>query len=335
LDSVWGKMNENPTLKAFLIAYTDSVGTENNNLKLSKNRVEEMRGYLLSKNIENERIICQFKGELYESEDNLALNRKGRIVLLGENLPKEQAKQAEKPHIIRLKGKITDIKDKNSIANALIEVSTNKDKKQVFSAENGEYELEIEGDSFSVSVNVNCYFFVFKTFNQIVEKDLDIPLEKMRKGSKLPLKDIVFVGDKAVFLPEAMPELMRLLNLMTENANLKVEIGGHINGAGVIPFKYQFYTDPDSLKPPEFGDIEYDSQKNFFTNEKTPEEKFFLSLNRARAVRDFLRNRGIDNSRISYRGYSGTQMKYPNPRNPDQEKMNRRVEITVTESECQ
>lgn len=344
LDSAITEMQKDTSLKAYLIAYTDSVGTEKRNLQLSKKRVETMANYFLEKNIASARIITQYKGELYESEEDLGLNRKGRIVLLGaEKKVPIISVVGKNPSFTYIKGKITDTKTKKPIPNVLVEVKSNKADKQAFTGEDGRYNIEIEGDSFSISANVSCYFFVFQDFQQAKDSEINIQLEKMRKGAKLPLQDIVFVGDKAEFLPEAKPGLKRLLNLMQENPNLKVEIGGHINGAAAIPFKYTFNTDPDSIIIHRYDEVQYEGDKHEFmgmgaggtTNIRSDEDRFFLSLERARAVRDFLRYKGIDNKRITYKGYSGTQMKYPYPRTPDQEKMNRRVEITVLESECQ
>jgi len=336
LDSVAFRLRENPTLKAYLVAYADSVGSEKSNLKLSQRRAEEMRSYLNLQKIENERMIVSFKGELAEGEKNLALNRKGRIVLLDlqRNEEKTEIELPKMATSLKIKGVITDSKTQKPIPNVLLELVTKKGKMQVFSDENGTYEFEVEADSFSISANLNCYFFFFKNFGKNSLNELNIQLDKMKKGAKLPLEDIVFVGDMATFLPEAMPSLARLLKLMQENPNLKVEIGGHINGAAIIPFKYKFYTEPDSIYAHREKQSQINSEMAFLDITHTDEQRFFLSLDRAKAVYYYLLNRNIDKNRITYRGYSGTQMRFPNPRSPEQEKMNRRVEITVMESEC-
>lgn len=338
LDSVFTQITQNNSLKAYIIAYTDSVGTEKSNLKLSQKRAEAMVNYLREKGVAAEKIMSDYKGEL-EGND-LGLNRKGRVILLGieQAIKLKEEKQVVNapPPPLHIKGVVTDIKTKMPIPNVQIKAKTDKAEMQMLTDKNGNYELILEGDSISISASIGCYFFVVNNFRRVnnPNKEINIQLEKMRKGAKLPLKDIVFVGDKADFLPEAMPTLARLYELMNENPHLKVEIGGHINGAAMIPFKYQFNTNPDTLAIRRYDETHYiDNQ--VFLGVKTDEDKFFLSLDRAREVRNYLRNKGIDNERITYRGYSGTQQKYNFPKNPEQEKMNRRVEITVTESDCE
>jgi len=55
-----------------------------------------------------------------------------------------------------------------------------------------------------------------------------------------------------------------------------------------------------------------------------------LSEERAQAILDYLKDEGVDASRMSAKGYGATQMIYKKPENEDQAKVNRRVEIRVT-----
>jgi outer membrane protein OmpA-like peptidoglycan-associated protein len=54
-----------------------------------------------------------------------------------------------------------------------------------------------------------------------------------------------------------------------------------------------------------------------------------LSKDRAKAVNDYLINKGIDASRLSYKGYGNSKMIYKNPMNEKQNEENRRVEIKI------
>lgn len=65
LDKVAEYMQSNPTSYAVLAGYTDSVGSEEYNLGLSRRRAESAAAYLMnSANIDEDRIVLQWFGEL-------------------------------------------------------------------------------------------------------------------------------------------------------------------------------------------------------------------------------------------------------------------------------
>jgi outer membrane protein OmpA-like peptidoglycan-associated protein len=54
-----------------------------------------------------------------------------------------------------------------------------------------------------------------------------------------------------------------------------------------------------------------------------------LSEKRAKAVKSFLKDNGIDGSRLEIMGYGNTEMIYPEPKSVEEEEANRRVEIKI------
>jgi outer membrane protein OmpA-like peptidoglycan-associated protein len=106
------------------------------------------------------------------------------------------------------------------------------------------------------------------------------------------LNGVQFEEGSDQFLPSAYRELDQLVSIMTVHASLEIEVEGHVNAPG------------EGSKA---------AQK--------------LSERRAKAVRDYLVERGIDSKRISYVGYGNAYMIYKNPRNEQEEQANRRVEI--------
>jgi outer membrane protein OmpA-like peptidoglycan-associated protein len=54
-----------------------------------------------------------------------------------------------------------------------------------------------------------------------------------------------------------------------------------------------------------------------------------LSQSRAKTVYKYLVSSGIDKNRLTYQGYGNEFMKYPEPKNLQEEQANRRVEIMV------
>jgi outer membrane protein OmpA-like peptidoglycan-associated protein len=125
-------------------------------------------------------------------------------------------------------------------------------------------------------------------------------LDSIQQGEVLRLKNINFYGGRHTFLPESMPALNELLEAMESHPKLVIEIHGHIC----------------CLWGPDDGD-DYDA------GDKS------LSRNRAKAVYDFLAEKGIDKARMSYKGFAGTvPLVYPE-RSEDDRTTNRRVEIRI------
>lgn len=82
---------------------------------------------------------------------------------------------------------------------------------------------------------------------------------------------------------------------MLKNRDVRIEIQGYVNG-------------PD------------ESNSDYFLN---------LSAQRAIAVKNYLILNGIDEKRISTKGFGNKNMLYPHPANEQQSEANRRVEIKI------
>ncbi len=102
-------------------------------------------------------------------------------------------------------------------------------------------------------------------------KILRVKLQPIKVGMKMVLKNIFFETNKFDLKPESETELMKLVQFLTKNASLKVEIGGHTDSVGE----------------------EQDNQ--------------VLSNNRAKAVYDFLITKGIAADRLAYKGYGESE----------------------------
>lgn len=122
-------------------------------------------------------------------------------------------------------------------------------------------------------------------------------LPKLRAGLKMTLRNINFYGGIATPIPSSRPSFRRLLKLMRKNPSLKISIEGHTNGC------YR-----------GIGGVVH-SQR--------------LSENRANRVKNFLVKRGISEDRMKTEGFNCTQMLYPNPKTPLEQRLNRRVEMRV------
>jgi outer membrane protein OmpA-like peptidoglycan-associated protein len=105
------------------------------------------------------------------------------------------------------------------------------------------------------------------------------------------------VQDGDEFLPISLAALKRLLDFLALNETVRIEIQGHVN-------------DPSN---------------------KNPKHSMMLSESRAKAVKKWLKDNGIDDSRLVAVGYGATQMIYEKPRNVEEEEANRRVTIMIIE----
>jgi len=117
--------------------------------------------------------------------------------------------------------------------------------------------------------------------------------ENLVAGNIITLNNILFEGGTIRIFTESYPVLDELYEVMQKFNTLKIEIHGHICCS--------------------------------------PEDYDNLSIRRALAVRGYLIRKGIDDTRITCKGFGSTRRRYPNERNEYEMQMNRRVEILILE----
>jgi outer membrane protein OmpA-like peptidoglycan-associated protein len=81
-------MNDNPSVKIQINGYTDNVGNDADNLKLSENRAKAVVDFLITKGIDATRMTWKGFGETQpvadnSSEEGRALNRRTEFVITG------------------------------------------------------------------------------------------------------------------------------------------------------------------------------------------------------------------------------------------------------------
>ena len=132
--------------------------------------------------------------------------------------------------------------------------------------------------------------FDFKEGRENME--LDINLSKIEKQSKETLNNIFFDTGSAKLRPDSDVELKKLTEMLKRNAKLAVEISGHTDDVG---------------------------------NDKA---NLDLSNLRAKAVVDYLKQNGIQESRLVAIGYGETQPKVKNDSETNRQ-LNRRIELKI------
>jgi outer membrane protein OmpA-like peptidoglycan-associated protein len=117
-------------------------------------------------------------------------------------------------------------------------------------------------------------------------------LAALSRGAAVTLPNLYFTQSTASLLPTSRPMLNALARRLREQPRLRLEIAGHTDNVG------------------------------------EPALNLRLSEQRARVVRQYLVQQGIDSARLTARGYGGTRPVADN-RDPRQRPRNRRVEVVV------
>ncbi len=145
-----------------------------------------------------------------------------------------------------------------------------------------------------------------ETDPQKEEEQVEIPIfknltpENMEVGENIVLENILFHGGTPYFKKESASALNQLFLVMKNNPTLEIQIEGHI----CCEIN---------------GDDGWDRVN----------KNNYLSENRAKAVFDFLVEKGIEEKRMSYIGYGSKFKLYPEEKNFYEEDHNRRVEIKI------
>ncbi len=177
----------------------------------------------------------------------------------------------------------------NSTGNALMKIQTD---------ELGEYFITLpKGKDYTFIVNRKGYLFYTELY-ELKNKEADstykkdIPLQPVALNTNFVFNNIQFEANSFKLLPISLIELDKLLQILVENPSLKVEISGHTDNLG------------------------------------NATENIKLSTNRAKAVVDYLVNKGIAANRLTYKGLGSAKPIADNSTEKGRAK-NRRTEFTV------
>ncbi len=131
-----------------------------------------------------------------------------------------------------------------------------------------------------------------KAIDDLSTEPLEISMSRVSKGEKIRIESIHFETGKANLEPESLPTLKKILEMMKNNPDIKIEIDGHTDSTGSKEFNMK------------------------------------LSLERANAVKSWLVMNGISESRIETKGFGDTRPIADNS-TPEGRRKNRRTEIII------
>ena len=153
--------------------------------------------------------------------------------------------------------------------------------------------------AFNVSKKEYLFYsgrFLMKEIHQQQNFKYNIPLQPLKKGTSIVLKNIQFETGKYELLPESYIELDKLVVMLSENPKIKVQIVGHTDNVGK----------------------ENDNQ--------------LLSSQRAKVVVDFLSSKKIAFDRLTSKGM-GAQDPIADNQTEQGRALNRRTEMLVISNE--
>ena len=142
-----------------------------------------------------------------------------------------------------------------------------------------------------LSINENIDLTGLKAYEE-VQKDLF--LVELKIGETVILNNIFFQPSSSELASDSKPELNRVVSFMKENPRVKIEVAGHTN------------------------------------NSCSEEWCHTLSTMRAKSVANYLLAKGVDESRITYKGY-GSRKPILSNETAEGKRKNRRVEFRILE----
>ncbi len=153
------------------------------------------------------------------------------------------------------------------------------------------------GRDYSVSANRDGFFFHSERFTvpteaRFSEVKRDIALNPIARGSKVVLNNVFFETGSATLSGDSRVELRKVVDLLTANRTVVIEVGGHTDNVG---------NEANNMR---------------------------LSHNRAMAVREFLISAGIAADRVQAKGYGQTNPVGTND-TPEGRQANRRTELII------
>jgi outer membrane protein OmpA-like peptidoglycan-associated protein len=197
-------------------------------------------------------------------------------------------------------GRVFDIETKKGLPSAieLTELSSAQTISKLQTDETGNFLVTLPvGKDYAFNVNRKGYLFFSENF-PLSQKPpdstyrVDIPLQPLEANATVVLKNIFFDVNKYELKEESTSELDKVVLLLKENPNLTIQINGHTDNVG------------------------------------NPADNLKLSNDRARAVVNYLRLKGIETGRLKAKGFGATKPVASNESEQGRS-MNRRTELTV------
>ncbi len=241
-------------------------------------------------------------GLIIESEGQKAYFSSKRDTQNGKNIYSFNLYESVRPDpVAYLKGKVSDRENGKMLVAEyeLVNLSTGKSIASNTTDGNGNF-LVCLPSGFNYALNVSKPGYLFFSENFMFEGEhtvlkpylMKIKLSPLKVGEKMLLANVFFETDSWELKKESLSELNNLLDLLSDNRELVVEIGGYTDATG------------------------------------NNEHNLILSEKRALSVVNFLVEKGISTERLKYKGYGNTSPIGDNITSEGR-KLNRRTEVQI------
>jgi len=247
----------------------------------------------------------------YKDEQGLVVDASGKNAYYSSDRPGSQGmdiysfelyESARPSPVSYIKGKVVDEETGAPICAKVELIDLDNSSKKIRGEscwDKGEFLMCLPlGKEYAFNISTEGYLFYSQNF-ELKEKTeiidpyiLEIKLKKIKVGGSVVLRNIFFNTASYDLLPASRVELEKLIEFLKLNASLVIEISGHTDNIG--------------------------SQE---MNQK-------LSESRAEEVYNYLKFKGIDESRMTYKGY-GFSVPISSNDTPEGRSLNRRTEFRI------
>jgi len=182
----------------------------------------------------------------------------------------------------------------------LIDLSNEHEIMKSISSDDGSYLVCIPSEkSYAFFASAVGYLFYSEHFDMKGEHSIERPFKKdilldpIKVNQTMVMRNIFFDTDSSVLKPESIVELNRLVDFLSVNKTLRIEIGGHTDNQGIDSYNQ------------------------------------LLSEKRAKSVVDFLVSHQISSVRVQWVGY-GSLKPISDNKTEEGRAQNRRTEVKIT-----
>jgi len=160
---------------------------------------------------------------------------------------------------------------------------------------NRRVEIMVEGSVTAANIKTPCDEKPLQTLTEQIEDS------NTTTGKNIVLNNMNFYGGTHIIIPESMPVLMELVQVMKKNPSLEIAVEGHIC-------------------------CQEGNADGFDLGTRTAN----LSVNRAKEICYYLSKNGIASHRLQYKGFGHSAPLFPYPEKDEAQRVqNRRVEIKI------
>ncbi|NQY08416.1 MAG: OmpA family protein [Flavobacteriales bacterium] len=320
VDSLLHSLSPEQLRQIYLMGFCDSQGSFEYNRMLSQRRVDAVKQYLINNGVSADQIVlCIGVGKvgIAGGKKDAAFSAYNRRVEMRFKISKPLAvlsiELGEDSYIdpaaveeaIR-SGNVNH----NDIASDVANDTDTPDFEEEYGFDNdgsAKYELNdfddfARNDDNAPSNKLNNGTGNWDRPDQVELNDDVNTIADLEIGDRIVLNDLYFKPGRHFLVDESYPELVKLLEVLKYNKDIKIEIQGHVC----------------CLSPKEDA-FDLDT------------EEFMLSHNRAKYVYEYLTEQGIDSSRLGFKGFGTSHRIILSETSESEKNLNRRVEIQVVE----